>query len=71
MAAAAAADLTGTKRAMAYALCKHLNVDPMGIIFMIHIFYFLYEVEQRFIISRIQWLRRFGVAVPGPGFGSR
>ncbi|CAL4973402.1 unnamed protein product [Urochloa decumbens] len=25
---AAAADLTGTKRAMAYALCKHLNVDP-------------------------------------------
>ncbi|KAG2592595.1 aminoacyl tRNA synthase complex-interacting multifunctional protein 1-like isoform X2 [Panicum virgatum] len=27
-AAAAAADLTGTKRVMAYALCKHLNVDP-------------------------------------------
>ncbi|RLN22000.1 tRNA-aminoacylation cofactor ARC1 [Panicum miliaceum] len=25
---AAAADLTGTKRVMAYALCKHLNVDP-------------------------------------------
>ncbi|CAO2177750.1 unnamed protein product [Urochloa humidicola] len=25
---AAAADLTGTKQAMAYALCKHLNVDP-------------------------------------------
>ncbi|CAO2195084.1 unnamed protein product [Urochloa humidicola] len=25
---AAAAGLTGTKRAMAYALCKHLNVDP-------------------------------------------
>ncbi|TVU36649.1 hypothetical protein EJB05_18591 [Eragrostis curvula] len=26
--AAAAANLAGTKRAMAYALCKHLNIDP-------------------------------------------
>ncbi|XP_062207277.1 methionine--tRNA ligase, cytoplasmic-like [Phragmites australis] len=25
---AAAADLAGSKRAMAYALCKHLNIDP-------------------------------------------
>jgi hypothetical protein len=27
--AAAAANLARTKRAMAYALCKHLNVDPV------------------------------------------